>query len=105
MIMRTTIPNCIYDINGLNFSLTCETCPFRNESVKSIHGESRYCKWRTVDGKCKYMANRHDLMKSLSQLTSKVFEMAKENKITPEMATHACVLMSMTDELFTKSQK
>ena len=70
-------------------------CPFGQRDVISS-GNS--CPWKD-SGRCGYKAVRQDLMKSLSLLCTKVFEMSKTNNIPTDIMTEACLLMNSTREL------
>ena len=85
---------CVFSAhNGMNTS-GC-VCPFGQCDVIS---SEKTCPWKDNE-RCGYEADRHDLMKSLSLLCTKVFEMSKTNRIPTNKTTEACMMLNSTLEL------
>lgn len=75
-------------------------CPFGMGCENSSPG----CPWRDDGDLCRYQADRRDLMKSLSLLSARVFELSKRNAIPAETMTGACLLLDSARTLMERSK-
>ena len=66
--------------------------------------ESPACPWRDAENLCRYQADRRDLMKALSLLSTRVFEMSRRNAIPTETVTDICLLLDSARSLLEKSK-
>ena len=66
---------------------------------------SSVCTWRDDGDLCRYPADRRDLMKSLSLLSTRVFELSKRNAIPAETMTDTCLLLDSARTLIEKSKQ
>lgn len=81
------------------FSGSYCACPFGQVNAGA---SDKPCPWRNAD-RCGYTANRHDLMKSLSLLSAKVFEMSRKNNLPPDKTTETCMLLDSARRLLDNS--
>ena len=67
-------------------------CPFFQEVEDKVNSKS--CRWQDDEGLCCYKADKHDLMKSLSLLCSKAFEMRRRDCLPLDKMTDVCYLLN-----------
>lgn len=84
-----------------------EGMPFRVQECPFGMGcdNSPVCPWRDDGDLCRYPADRRDLMKSLSLLSTRVFELSKRNAIPAETMTDTCLLLDSARTLIEKSKQ
>ena len=73
-------------------------CPFDRKTKD----KGSCCPWRNEKNLCCFKADRSDLMKSLSLLSTRVFEMSKHNALPTETITDACLLLNNVRSLMEK---
>lgn len=81
--------------DGVNDSV--DSCPFKQMQVSA--DEHFSCRWRDEEGCCRYKADRKDLMKSLSLLSSKIFELSRLNNIPPDKSVEVCFLLNTANSV------
>lgn len=83
---------CILQMGGGKDEYAACPCPFFQEDDNKENGLS--CRWKDSNGLCCYKADKHDLMKALSLLSSKVFEKRRRDSLPPDKITDVCYLLN-----------
>lgn len=89
---------CVLTPDKDGVSLHVRECPFGSDC------EGPACPWRDAGDLCRYQADRRDLMRALSLLSTRVFEMSRRNAIPTETVTDICLLLDSARSLLEKSR-
>ena len=92
---------CVLAVDTEVMAFHAHECPF------GVGGDSysTVCPWKDDEDLCRYPADRRDLMKSLSLLCTRVFELSKRNAIPAETMTDTCLLLGSARTLIEKSKR
>ena len=92
---------CVLSLDGEGVALHAQGCPL------GVAGDSNgpACPWRDGEGLCRYQADRRDLMKSLSLLSTRVFELSRRDAIPAETMTDTCLLLDTARTLMEKCKQ
>ena len=89
---------CILSTDDYDGAIDNKGCPFDDRRV-----EISTCPWKDDNNRCRYKANRHDLMVSLSRLSTRIFKLSKQDSLPANTITEACLLLQKTQNLIVKS--